>query len=156
MSGAPPAGRGPALRIIRGSDGQRARDPPPGDAADGPISLVDVGDASANFAAYVLAYLLPACWTRAQRREGRREGRLLRRYLRTSEASGVHGYRWDALRADYRPMIALMIFDPVWNGAAGTAQAHWWPKMQCLTGPSRIGATPPCSAPRARDGVPSR
>lgn len=103
----------------------------------GATYLVDFGDASANLGAYDLAYLLPTFWTPAQRAAGGREGRLLRRYHQILLAHGVAGYSWDDLLTDYRAMVALMIFDPIWNQTAGSAETYWWPKLRCLTGAFR-------------------
>jgi hypothetical protein len=35
---------------------------------------------------------------------------------------------------DYRVMLALMIFDPVWDVTNGSREGYWWPTLPCLTG----------------------
>jgi hypothetical protein len=104
----------------------------PLDPAQERTRIVDWQSASANFAAYDLAYLFPTFWTPAQRHEQAREERLLRRYHNTLVARGVQGYSWDDLMTDYRMMITFMLFDPVWNQTDGSPESYWWPKMQCL------------------------
>ncbi len=39
-----------------------------------------------------------------------------------------------ALLTDYRLMVYLMIFFPLWDQVNGSKRAYWWPKMYCLTG----------------------
>lgn len=95
--------------------------------------IVDFQDVSAGLGAYDLVYLFATFWTNAQRHESDREARLLRHYHHTLQAAGVTGYSWDTLLADYRLMVAYMIFDPIWNQTSGASQAYWWPKLCCLT-----------------------
>ena len=77
--------------------------------------LVDFDSVSANFGAYDLVYLMPTFWTRAQRQENDRELRLLERYQQALVARGLSGFSWETLLDDYRLMLTLMIFDPVWD-----------------------------------------
>jgi aminoglycoside phosphotransferase (APT) family kinase protein len=106
-------------------------------APSGSAYIVDFQDATANFGAYDLAYLLPTFWTSAQRRAEQREERLLQRYHAVLQAHNIEAYRYEDLLTDYKTMITLMIFDPVWNQTAGSSKAYWWPKMQCLIGAFR-------------------
>ncbi len=94
--------------------------------------LVDFQDVSGNFGAYDLAYLIPTYWGPEQRRQGGREARLLRRYLGGLEDAGVEGYGWDELLTDYKLMVTLMLFDPVFNQVSGSPESVWRSKMQCL------------------------
>ena len=109
----------------------------PNDPAAGTAYMIDFQDMSANFGAYDLAYLFPTFWTPAERQEERREEQLLRRYHQTLQANGVDEYAWEDLLADYRLMITLMLFDPVWNQTSGAARSYWWPKLECLAGAYR-------------------
>jgi hypothetical protein len=59
--------------------------------------------------------------------------RLLRRYHGALLAHGVKGYEWDDLVVDYRLMLILRIFLPVWDASNGSPRAYWWPKFRCLT-----------------------
>ena len=34
---------------------------------------------------------------------------------------------------DYRLMITLMIFVPMWDQTEGSDRDYWWLKMRCLT-----------------------
>jgi hypothetical protein len=95
--------------------------------------MVDFQDVSANIGAYDLVYMLATFWTHAQRHEEGLEERLLRRYHNGLLTHGVRDYSWDDLLDDYRLMLALMIFDPIWNQTSGSDEAYWWPKLQCLT-----------------------
>ena len=88
--------------------------------------LVDFQDASVNFPAYDLVYLLATFWTREQR--AGYEEHLLRRYL----ARLQRDYTWDELRDDYRLCLKYMFFDAVWNAAAGSSREYWWTKLSCL------------------------
>ena len=99
----------------------------------GQAVIVDFQDASANFGAFDLVFLLAAFWTSAQRHDQNREERLLRLYLQTLHANGVREYGWDDLETDYRVMIAIIMFMPVWDQTNGSSKSYWWPKMQCLT-----------------------
>jgi len=94
--------------------------------------LIDFGDTTANFGAFDLVYLMATFWTTAQRHAEQREDRLLRRYYATLQTHGIMGYSYADLLLDYRAMLALMIFDPVWNQTGGSSPRYWWPKMQCL------------------------
>ncbi|MEJ2758151.1 MAG: phosphotransferase [Anaerolineales bacterium] len=105
----------------------------PKEGIQGQTYLVDFDSASANFGAYDLAYLIPTFWTREQRTQNTREQNLLRRYHQGLLAHGVVGYPWETLLDDYRLMISMMIFDPVWDQTNGSSKAYWQPKMQCLT-----------------------
>ncbi len=95
----------------------------------GSAFLVDFQDASLNFPAYDLVYLLCTFWTRAQR--AHHEERLLRRYLNELNRLGV-GYTWENLSQDYRLCIAYMFFDAVWNTSSGSSRDYWFPKLSCL------------------------
>jgi hypothetical protein len=99
--------------------------------------LVDFDSASANFAAYDLAYLLPTFWTPAQRAEGGREQRALERYHAALCTAGVENYTFADLHTDYRHMVVHMLFDPIHDAVAGSSRAYWWPKLQCLAGAFR-------------------
>jgi thiamine kinase-like enzyme len=102
-------------------------------AADDPQAvLVDFDSVSANFAAYDLAYLMPTFWTRAQRQDQQREEHLLRQYHTALKDAGVQGYSWETLITDYRLMITLMLFDPIWDQTSGAAERYWRPKLACL------------------------
>jgi hypothetical protein len=103
----------------------------------GQTFIIDFQNPKADFAALDLVYLFATFWTPEQRREGGREERLLRRYLARLHASGVVGFGWDDLMTDYRLMIVLMIFFPLWDRVNGSRREYWWPKMQCLTGAYR-------------------
>ena len=105
----------------------------PKNVETGTTYLVDFDSASANFATYDLAYLLPTFWTRSQRYEQDREQRLLGRYHQALCAHDVTDYPWETLLADYQLMVTLMIFVPVWDQTAGSPADYWLPKLQCLT-----------------------
>ncbi len=96
--------------------------------------LVDFQDVSASFGAFDLVYLLATFWTPPQRYEQKHEENLLRRYLQVLQRHGVTGYDWAALLADYKLMLTLIMFVPVWDQTNGSEKSYWWPKMQCLTG----------------------
>ena len=104
------------------------------DFTDSQTYLVDFQDASVSLGAFDLVYLLAAFWTPTQRYEQQREENLLRRYLQVLQIHGVTGYDWEALLADYKLMLTLVIFVPVWDHTNGSDKNYWWPKMQCLTG----------------------
>jgi hypothetical protein len=76
-------------------------------------------------------------WTTAQRHAQQREERLLQRYHAALQTHGVTGYRYADLMLDYRAMLALMIYDPIWNQTGGSPPRYWWPKMQCVVGAFR-------------------
>jgi len=95
--------------------------------------LIDFQEISANFGANDLVYLLPTFWSQEQRYEQSREEQALRRYHQTLCAHGVTDYTWDDLMTDYRLMITLMIFVPVWDQTEGSPREYWWLKMRCLT-----------------------
>lgn len=105
----------------------------PKEPASGETYLIDFQDVSANFAAYDLVYLFATFWSPRQRRENGREERLLHRYHEVLHANGVNSYSWDELMTDYRLMVLMMLFDPVWNQTSGSRREYWWPKLQCLT-----------------------
>lgn len=96
---------------------------------EGDPYLVDFQDASVNFPAYDLVYMLATFWTREQRAQ--HEERLLRRYLQGLQEREVT-YNWQQLREDYRLCLAYMFFDPVWNATAGSSPEYWWKKISCL------------------------
>ena len=101
--------------------------------ADGRTYIIDWQGPSVDLAARDLNFLFANFWTGAQRREGDREVRLLRRYHGALLAHGVKGYEWDDLVVDYRLMLILRIFLPVWDASNGSPRAYWWPKLRCLT-----------------------
>jgi hypothetical protein len=105
---------------------------PTSNAADSAY-LIDFQEISANFGASDLVYLLPMFWSREQRYEQSREEQALRLYHAALCAQGVTGYTWDDLMTDYRLMITLMIFLPVWDQTEGSSREYWWLKMRCLT-----------------------
>jgi hypothetical protein len=96
---------------------------------DGGAILADFQDASFNFPAYDLVYMLATFWSREQRAQY--EEPLLRRYLQGLQERGIN-YGWQDLREDYRLCLAYMFFDGVWNATAGSPHAYWWKKMSCL------------------------
>lgn len=99
---------------------------------DGQGIIIDFQDASANFGAYDLVFLLASFWTREQRQANNREENLLRLYYDTLLAQGVENYSWENLQQDYRLMLSLIIFLVVWDATAGSSKAYWFPKMSCL------------------------
>lgn len=105
--------------------------------ATGNTYIIDFQSPKADFAALDLVYLFATFWTPEQRREHDREERLLRRYHRALQGCGISGFSWDDLLADYRLMVLLMIFFPLWDQVNGSKRAYWWPKLQCLTGAYR-------------------
>lgn len=104
--------------------------PRPGIVA--PTYLIDFQTADAGPAAFDLVLMFAAFWTREQRQAGDREQRALRRYYAGLLAGGVRNYTWDDLLADYRLMLTVMLFYPVWDETNGSAQSYWLPKMRCL------------------------
>lgn len=90
---------------------------------------MDFQDASLNFPAYDLVYLLCTFWTRAQR--AAHEDYLLHHYLEELHRLGVD-YSWQDLCADYRLSLAYMLFDPLWNAVSGSSRSYWFPKLSCL------------------------
>ena len=42
------------------------------------------------------------------------------------------GFPYEALRDDYRAMVAHMVFDPVFNAVDGSSRGYWEPKLCCL------------------------
>ena len=86
--------------------------------------LVDFDSASANFAAYDLAYLLPTFWAPEQR--------ALEQYHAALRAASVKAYSLADLRTDYRHMVIHMLFDPIHDAVSGSPHSYWWPKVQCL------------------------
>ena len=99
----------------------------------GQTYLFDFQDICADFPAVDPVFLFASFWTPEQRHEGDREIRMLRRYLERLHAHGVTGYTWDELSADYRLMLAALIFYPIWDAVNGSPRDYWWPKMNCLT-----------------------
>lgn len=98
---------------------------------DGPAIVMDFGDATANPGAFDLAFLLATFWTRGQRAEDRREDSLLERYADRLSRRGVH-FPVELVRADYRRMVAYLVFDALWNCTDGSSRGYWEPKMNCL------------------------
>ncbi len=97
--------------------------------------MLDLDSACMDFEAMDLVYLFATFWTPEQRAEGGREEKALRQYYETLLDHGVQDYRWDDLLRDYRFMLTLMIFHPVWDQTyLGSNNSYWWAKMQCLTG----------------------
>jgi hypothetical protein len=94
----------------------------------GQTYLLDFQGICADFPAVDPVFFFASFWTPEQRHEGDRETRMLRRYLERLRARGVASYTWDDLTADYRLMLAILIFYPIWD-----AVDYWWPKMRCLT-----------------------
>jgi Ecdysteroid kinase-like family len=97
-----------------------------------PTYLIDFQGVAADCPAFDLAHMFAAAWTRQQRQEDDRELRCLRRYHAGLLAGGVHDYSWDDLLADYRALLAIMLFYPVWDETNGSPQGYWLPKMRCL------------------------
>lgn len=100
----------------------------------GQTHIVDFDSVSANFGPYDLVYLMTTVWTPEQRHKANREMQVLHLYHEILQAKGISGYSWENLLTDYRLMISLMIFDPVFDQTNGSRESYWWPKMQCLTG----------------------
>jgi hypothetical protein len=96
--------------------------------------IIDFQAVSGNFGPYDLVYLIATWLTPAQRQAQQRETRWLRRYHNGLRGHGVGNYTWENFFRDYQLMVALMIFDPVWDATNGSHQEYWWPKLQCLTG----------------------
>ncbi len=94
--------------------------------------LVDFQEASVNFAAFDLVFMFAVFWTPQQRHANERETRLLRHYHDTLIQHGVTGYSWDQLWEDYRFMLALILFFPLFDAVSGASQHYWWTKMQCV------------------------
>lgn len=105
--------------------------------------LVDLESACAGFGALDLVYLMATFWNPAQRHRGGRERRLLQRYQESLERNlrareersiapaGVYG--WSELVADYRLMLSLALFTPIWDYSyQGADDTYWWTKLQCL------------------------
>ncbi len=89
-----------------------------------------------------------AFWTREQRQTGDRERKALRLYHATLCESGVCEYSWENLISDYRLMIALTVFHPVWDETYQRPnRRYWWPKMQCLTDAYEDWKLSVCRAP---------
>jgi len=105
----------------------------PASDADGSAYLIDFEEISANFGASDLVYLFATFWSPEQRHAQAREERLLRLYHQQLCACGVTGYTWDDLMTDYRLMITLLVFLPVWDQTTGASREYWWLKMRCLT-----------------------
>jgi Ecdysteroid kinase-like family len=99
---------------------------------NGQAYLVDFQEASGNFCAFDLVFMFAVFWTPEQRREGERESGLLRHYYKILCQNGVTGYTWENLLEDYRLMLALIVFFPIFDAVSGAAYDYWWPKMQCL------------------------
>jgi hypothetical protein len=97
-----------------------------------PTYLIDFQSIAADCPAFDLAHMFAAFWTRAQRQEGDRELRCLRRYHAGLLAGGVRDYGWDDLLADYRALLTIMLFYPVWDETNGSPRSYWLPKMRCL------------------------
>jgi hypothetical protein len=95
--------------------------------------IIDWQGPFVDLAARDLNYLFANFWTSAQRQENGREVRLLRRYHGALLAHGVEGYEWDDLVADYRLMLIIRIFLPIWDAVNRSPRAYWWPKLRCLT-----------------------
>ena len=106
--------------------------PLPG-AVDETVYLIDFQGACGDLPAMDLVFLLAAFWTPEQRRDGRREERMLQVYLDALGRSGVVGYTWDDLVADYRISLAFMIFYPAWDALNGSSREYWEPKLLSLT-----------------------
>lgn len=94
--------------------------------------IVDFQEASGNFCTFDLIFMFATFWTPEQRHEDDREMCLLRRYHDILCDNGVSGYTWDDLLQDYRLMLALILFFPIFDAVSGAKHDYWWPKMQCL------------------------
>ena len=95
-----------------------------------PTYLVDFQGVTADCPAFDLTHMFAAMWSREQRQEGDREQRCLRRYHAGLLAGGVRDYAWDDLLADYRALLAFMLFYPVWDETNGSPHSYWLPKMR--------------------------
>lgn len=106
----------------------------PKEGVDGSTFIIDFQAPRTSVPTLDLVFLFATFWTPAQRAEHDREIRLLRRYHDALRAAGVTGYDWDTLLTDYRLMVYLMIFFPLWDQVNGSKCAYWWTKMRCITG----------------------
>lgn len=97
-----------------------------------PTYLIDFQGIAADLAAFDLTLMFAAFWTREQRQEHDRERRALRRYHTQLAAGGVREYTWDDLMRDYRLLLTIMLFYPVWDETNGSPRSYWLPKMRCL------------------------
>jgi hypothetical protein len=85
---------------------------------------------TANFAAFDLVFLIATFWTRDQRRT--HERRCLQRYHDALLETGAAKYEWNDLIDDFRLMLALIAWDPVFDRTNGSPPTYWRPKMRCL------------------------
>ena len=99
-------------------------------ADGGHTYLIDFDSVTANFAAFDLVFLIATFWTRDQRRT--HEERCLRRYHDALLETGAAKYEWNDLMADFRLMLALIVWDPVFDQTNGSSPTYWRPKMRCL------------------------
>ncbi|HZC05404.1 MAG TPA: hypothetical protein VE338_07160 [Ktedonobacterales bacterium] len=97
-----------------------------------PTYLVDFQGVGADCPAFDLIHMFAMFWTREQRRAEDRERRCLRRYHEGLLAGGVRDYTWADLLADYRALLTVMLFYPVWDETNGSPRSYWLPKMRCL------------------------
>ena len=94
--------------------------------------LVDFQEASVNFGAFDLVFMFAVFWTSQQRHQGERESRLLRHYYDILIERGVMDYSWEQLLEDYRLMLTLILFFPIFDAVSGASYDYWWTKMQCV------------------------
>ncbi len=95
-----------------------------------PTYLVDYQSACVDLTARDLTHMFAFWWTREQRRAGDRELRALRRYHARLLAGGVSDYQWDDLLADYRLLLTVMLFYPIWDETNGSERSYWLPKLR--------------------------
>ena len=101
-------------------------------AANQRAYIVDFQEASVNYGAFDLVFMFAIFWTPEQRHDTNRENRLLRRYHEILVEQGITGYTWDQLQQDYRLMLTLIVFFPIFDAVSGASHDYWWPKMQTL------------------------
>lgn len=98
----------------------------------GQTYIIDFQDVSRNFAVYDLVYLIATFWTTENHQAVDQEMDLLERYhCRLIERRVTH-YSIEKLNQDFDIMLALMLFDPVFNAVSGSAENYWRQKMRCL------------------------
>jgi aminoglycoside phosphotransferase (APT) family kinase protein len=95
----------------------------------GPVYLIDWELWHADVGARDLAFMMALYWPPDLRRALERP--LLRRYLDRLQASGVRGYGWDELWADYRRCVVRNLTVPVLFWRRGMPEAAWRARLAC-------------------------
>lgn len=106
----------------------------PKGGVDAPTFIIDWQSHEAWMGAQDLATICATFWTREQRLAGDRERGVLRLYLDTLFASGVRGYGWADLVADYRLALVYWLLVPLQDRLDGAERSYWLTKMTCLEG----------------------